>query len=43
MKDEKKFIIPVAEVIEFHNEDIITESGDGWWGGIGSVDDTQVM
>lgn len=41
MEDKKEFIIPVAEIIEFHNEDIILTS-DGWWGGIGGVDDTQV-
>lgn len=30
MKDEKKFIIPEAIVVEFHNEDIIlTSAGEG--------------
>ena len=30
MKDEKKFIIPEAIVVEFHSEDIIvTSAGDG--------------
>lgn len=41
MEEEKKFIVPTAEIIEFRDEDIILTS-DGWWGGIGGVDDTQV-
>ena len=26
MNDEKKFVIPTAEIVDFKNEDIITES-----------------
>lgn len=28
---ENKFLIPEAEIIELHSEDIITDS-DAWWG-----------
>ena len=42
MNEEKIFIIPMAEIVEFCNEDIILTSGDRWWGGIGDIDDTQV-
>lgn len=42
MNEEKKFITPIAEIIEFYNDEIITES-DGALGCIGDVDDTEVM
>ena len=28
MKEEKKFLIPTAEVVEFSNDDIVTTSGE---------------
>ena len=34
MKEEKKFLIPVAEVINFNNDDIVTLSGEDELGGI---------
>lgn len=36
MEDKKKFEKPVLEIVEFTNDDIITESGDledPYWGG----------
>ena len=36
MEDKKKFEKPILEIVEFTNEDIITESGDfedPYWGG----------
>ena len=33
MNDKKKFIIPEALLVNFSNDDIITESGDWWLGG----------
>lgn len=33
-KKKKKYVIPEAEVIDFVQDDIITESGNAnWWGG----------
>jgi hypothetical protein len=34
MKEEKKFLIPVAEIVEFNNDDIVTLSGEDEIGGI---------
>ena len=34
MKEEKKFLIPVAEIVEFSNDDIVTLSGEDEIGGI---------
>ncbi len=28
MKEEKKFLIPTAEIVEFSNDDIVTISGE---------------
>ena len=28
MKEEKKFLIPTAEIVEFVNDDIVTLSGE---------------
>lgn len=40
MKNEKKFLIPEAEIISFTIEDIITASaGDGDMGGTGESED----
>ena len=33
MNDKKRFIIPEALIVNFSNDDIITESGDWWLGG----------
>lgn len=40
MENEKKYVKPEADIIEFNNEDIIVTSGEGdigginypWWG-----------
>lgn len=37
MNKDKKYIIPIANIIIFQIEDIIAESGDPWWWG-GDVD-----
>ena len=40
MKDEKKFLKPIADVVEFAIEDIIAKSGEeleGWETGNGDV------
>lgn len=34
-KKKKKYVVPEAEIVDFANEDIITSSGDRWWGGTG--------
>ena len=34
MKEEKKFLIPVAEIVEFTSDEIITISGEDEIGGI---------
>ena len=38
MKEEKKFLIPTAEIVEFSNDDIVTTSGEDEIDGI-SFDD----
>ena len=40
MKNEKKFLIPEAYIIELQNQDIITSSGDP--DEIGAVDDGSI-
>ena len=37
MDDKKKYVIPVAEIVDFAKDDIMTTSGDGgeWWMGGG--------
>ena len=41
--DNKKYIKPEAEIIEFSKEDIIvTSGGDEQWGGLGGVDGSAV-
>ena len=42
MNDEKKYLKPDAEIVLFTNDDIITDSGDEPWGGIGGTNDTEV-
>lgn len=37
MKNEKKFLNPEAEIIQFHAEDIIITSQNGWWDESGDV------
>lgn len=39
MKNEKKFLIPEAEIFNFTSEDIITGSGDSPWGGNANLGD----
>jgi hypothetical protein len=34
MKENKKFLIPAAEIVEFNNDDIVTLSGEDEIGGI---------
>lgn len=34
MEKEKKYLVPVAEVIEFTNDDIVTLSGEDEIGGV---------
>ena len=42
MEKNKKYIKPEADIILFTNDDIITNSGDITWGGIGNTDDVDV-
>lgn len=39
--DDKKYIKPEAEIVEFTNDDIITNS-DEQWGGLGGIDGSAV-
>lgn len=38
MEKEKKYLVPVAEVIEFTNDDIVTTSGEDEIGGVNYED-----
>ena len=40
-KKKKKYVIPEAEVVSFANEDIITLSGEGLLGAIGTGDNEE--
>lgn len=46
MDEEKKFIVPEAEIVDFTNEDIITLSGaiqGGFWGDDDNAEDWRVV
>lgn len=48
MKEERKFVIPTAEVVLFLSDEIITGSGEDWWdkgdwwGEVGDTDSPDV-
>ena len=40
--EDKKFIIPLAEIVDFASDDIITLSGRGSLGGFGDDPDKEI-